>query len=608
MNIILTIKSILNYLYNHLIDLIYVKKIKFENGSEITGAISSNNIYDIKLLSQIIANKGFSFLCHNTKKFLSQNDVPTVYNDIKNKYDNCDFTFSTVSTYTNKPVIQYDNGYFYFVNDYKVKKSATIDLGSPIDVINLADYLDIMQNSQEKYNLLKFGDTWFLMYSKYSGGATWYFAFFNNDWTLKYANINVDDYIKNRTIGSMFFDNQNSVLYFTNSNNQLVSVNANNGVVTVLSTNVPQLSHSMANSMVKVNNMLIFLSKNTNAYPTINYFNLDTNVMTGGTAISLSYGSWQKSCLLYDNNTLYLIGSDSSKLSFMTSSDLGATWSAITNTSYSWGNHIEVVKYNNTIYILLGNNSGIIKTTDWINFEQYITFNYSEYGDSYFNYMNLYDNGFFVLSNVQSFNISSYLFSSYIKTVYTDSLTINGSLVSVNYYKYNEWKIAISDGGSNDNAINTFFNFYGYENYFLLDINNSQIALPRNSNLYTVMFVGNDFIDSVDDLINGNYMKLLTENEVIEDLSSNSVTFNSSNPIKVNSSYKFGELSALTLDTDCYSQNPFGITIEFSSGATATTLTDNSSIVWVDGSSPVPSANKTCLIFIWNNKGFYKEY
>ena len=122
------------------------------------------------------------------------------------------------------------------------------------------------------------------------------------------------------------------------------------------------------------------------------------------------------------------------------------------------------------------------------------------------------------------------------------------------------------------------------------------------------MFVGDDFIDSINDLISGNYLKVLTENDVIEDLSSNSITFNSSNTIKINSSYKFGELSDLTLDTNCYSQNMLGVTIEFSSGATATTLTDNSSIVWVDGSAPVPSANKTCLIFIWDNKGFYKEY
>lgn len=42
MNILLTIKSILNYLYNHLIELIWVKKIKFSDGSEMSSAGGSN--------------------------------------------------------------------------------------------------------------------------------------------------------------------------------------------------------------------------------------------------------------------------------------------------------------------------------------------------------------------------------------------------------------------------------------------------------------------------------------------------------------------------------------------------------------------------------------
>lgn len=42
MNILLTIKSVLNYLYNHLIELIWVKKIKFSDGSEMVSAGGSN--------------------------------------------------------------------------------------------------------------------------------------------------------------------------------------------------------------------------------------------------------------------------------------------------------------------------------------------------------------------------------------------------------------------------------------------------------------------------------------------------------------------------------------------------------------------------------------
>ena len=49
-------------------------------------------------------------------------------------------------------------------------------------------------------------------------------------------------------------------------------------------------------------------------------------------------------------------------------------------------------------------------------------------------------------------------------------------------------------------------------------------------------------------------------------------------------------------------------TIQFTTGATAPSLTDSSGISWVDYSAPVLQANKTYIICIWNKKGFYKEY
>lgn len=49
-------------------------------------------------------------------------------------------------------------------------------------------------------------------------------------------------------------------------------------------------------------------------------------------------------------------------------------------------------------------------------------------------------------------------------------------------------------------------------------------------------------------------------------------------------------------------------TIQFTTGATAPSLTDSSGISWVDYSAPILQANKTYIICIWNKKGFYKEY
>lgn len=49
-------------------------------------------------------------------------------------------------------------------------------------------------------------------------------------------------------------------------------------------------------------------------------------------------------------------------------------------------------------------------------------------------------------------------------------------------------------------------------------------------------------------------------------------------------------------------------TIEFTTGSTAPTLTDNSGITWVDGSAPTLKASKSYIIVIFNKIGFVKEY
>ena len=103
-------------------------------------------------------------------------------------------------------------------------------------------------------------------------------------------------------------------------------------------------------------------------------------------------------------------------------------------------------------------------------------------------------------------------------------------------------------------------------------------------------------------------LHLVAYPENITDLVSTSKTFDSSNKLKVNADYTFGELTSLTFDNLSVDSSPLGTTIKFNSGSTATVITDNSGIDWVDGSAPVPSANKTCLILIFNKIGFYKEW
>ena len=78
--------------------------------------------------------------------------------------------------------------------------------------------------------------------------------------------------------------------------------------------------------------------------------------------------------------------------------------------------------------------------------------------------------------------------------------------------------------------------------------------------------------------------------------------------VKGNKDYQLTNSALSSLTISSCEDSALGTTIKFTSGTTATTLIDNSNIEWIDGSVPTPSANKTCLIFIWNKTGFYREW
>lgn len=78
--------------------------------------------------------------------------------------------------------------------------------------------------------------------------------------------------------------------------------------------------------------------------------------------------------------------------------------------------------------------------------------------------------------------------------------------------------------------------------------------------------------------------------------------------IKANANYVFSN-NAITDITLTACETSFEeTTIEFSTGGSAPTLTDNSGITWVDGSAPTLNASKSYIIVIFNKLGFVKEY
>ena len=185
---------------------------------------------------------------------------------------------------------------------------------------------------------------------------------------------------------------------------------------------------------------------------------------------------------------------------------------------------------------------------------------------------------------------------------FTDTFVISGNTVTIDYAKAQDGTKIVTDF-SQISSMETVGNYLGYSNYYFLSQTTGYegVTLPYNSNLWTWMYVGDNYEET--NIPTGNATRLLPQAEVITDSSANV-----SLDVKGNKDYQLinSALTSLTITTCEDSQ--LGTTIRFNSGTTATTITDSASIDWVDSSAPIPSASKKCLIFIWNKIGFYKEW
>ena len=166
-------------------------------------------------------------------------------------------------------------------------------------------------------------------------------------------------------------------------------------------------------------------------------------------------------------------------------------------------------------FCLCFGNNNVYSTTDFNTLTIYES-NISTYSSMYNCYTNYIqtDDYFFVLCNLSTSGTIPYNFfgSSLIPKAYTDNYTINGSTVNIQYYKNEDWKICIAgENGTDDINLDKVFNYLGYLNYWRLDRNGQTVTLPRNSNLYTQMYVGDDYEDSDNNLISGSYIAYQTK-------------------------------------------------------------------------------------------------
>lgn len=575
-----------------------------EGGSGGGGGAS---LYDIKTLANSIAEKGWAFQGYSTRQDLSKEFVPKVYNDIKMKYDNCDSAPS--SDYTsllNGNFLRYtlciDDTYIYATNTDQNQQPTYLKrtLKSAFPTTNWENTnIDITRLNG--YKAIEVGDNLIIFQAKRQNQTNKIYVYKKSDLSfIKSIDIK-DSYDRNNAVIHLIKLNGIKTFflsYKTTNDNYVLSkmednVSANEIIIrNDLGGNIGLPAYDESTSTFWFW-YARYICKSTNNFQTIE------NVRVSSYLYDMDYFP---SVYKKDNVIMYT-SMDRVYTGSCYSEDGGNTWNDVKN---NVGNNIKVgclpyfdgekmyaQVWDNTVNTLVYTSVDLKTFTAFMTTQQLgaglVKIIYEPTKDTLF----CQDEG-----NV--------IYLGIIKTVYTDTYTIGGSSISIDYYKYGSFKICVKDSGTNDANIDTVYNALGYENYFVIDDTHETVALPRNSNLWSFMYVGDNYIS--ENIPDGNSTRLLPQANLITDMISTSITFDSTNKVQLNTDYEYGELTALTLGSSSIIDSKLGTTIKFQSGTTATIITDSSNIQWVDGAKPEPSASKTCLIFIWDNTGFYKEW
>lgn len=568
---------------------------------------SANNLFDIKTISEPIIQKGWSCISYPTQNKLDKADVPTAYDFLKDRLDNADITISNwQSLYFNNSIRSFivDNNLLIFNrsnnNLYKCEIGNISD-SSTWTQINLSSRVGFDPNNEDNYKMLITDKIVCFYLSEYN--TNYNLLIILNRQTLEEVKI-----INNSTGSSpQYISLVKDYVYYTINNNTYRFLNT-----TVANDINPELlvSEQDIRLVFKFDGTYYYYIRREGGYPRKWWVNKTVDFSTIIPIGRLSgYGPDAYKCnFTYDNNgNLYNLlpnGQIRKSKNIETWSGYGTeSWE---DTTLDFTNYGSSYQASSDIANIFKNQNGFIieytlqdtgycsllYTTDMINFQSIK--NKVSNNDIYFTDTN---------GNYANYGGYTLYFSDPIavKTDYTD--TING--IDIKYYKNGDWKICTPDiAVGNDDNLQDVFEFLGYLNYWWIDTANEQITLQRNSNMWTMMYVGDDYED--DSLPSGNATRLLPQKNYIEDTTKTNVLFDEDNIIQPNTDYVFGSLTSLEFDTDSYNKNQLETTIQFTAG-TGFTFTDNSGITWVDG-TPTFTIGKTYLVLIVNNLTFIREW
>lgn len=572
------------------------------------------NLFDIKTISEPTAQKGWSCISYPTQNKLSRDEVDEVYTYVRDKLNDCDKELDTLTTIeqntaTSKSLQCYQAGgnYVVFNDDNKLYKAEDINDSSTWTKIN--DY-EINPNT---VGFLE-GET-----SCYNDNNNNIIIINNEDLATVKVLTSPIEIIPQFEFDGYFYGLANGDTYRWKD-----SLDADEIEIELVVAEFSFLSQT--------NNRLDKIYTMIDDYYYFNVYSLSGNVVCGCRAKDLSqpdnyeimgywnkafvdYDFWKHRFLIYDNGVLTatteetIINGDygghdvfefteTSVFDNIDNIDL-TEFTSLSVSNSNWS----IYSFHWGVYILeFTNNNGTQKLflrTD-SNFENFTKLFDGTYTDRDGVTSVLYDENLLVVSDYMPSDDTSILgrlrTADAEKVVYTD--TING--IDIKYYKNGDWKICTPDiAVGNDDNLQSVYEFLGYLNYWWIDEENEQITLQRDNRLWTMMYVGDDYEDA--ELPSGNYRKNKLVNELIE-IDDASITID----VKGNQFYKFTNNAITDITIDSCDDSIEETTIQFTTGNSAPTLTDNSGLVWFGG-IPTLLANTTYVIVIFNKQAFYQE-
>lgn len=475
------------------------------------------NLFDLKINSEPTAQKGWSCISYPTQNKLNKTDVPTAYEFLKDKLDTIDKASTgwqnSTSGYTGDIFYNSLDNYYYFYSGSAICKSRYIDLSDPITIASTSVGAFSMCVINNHTYFFTNGSGWDESTKIYDENGTLLKNF--NIKRPALPRIVIGNKAYTSIIGNYISIQYNkrylALPYFDFSNTNDIQFNENC---------IEEMDNQQIGNSVNLGNKFFASDAGSLFEIDIDTLQWTSYPINSGIAPNNPFVTGifndSKLIVMYNGGAQYPSGYHTRIYQFDINNKNFTSLYSYSNTSWvpspifdsgQFSRNCGIQRLGEYYFVVANNNSAnksskIYQTTDFINFtEFYATTPTETFGYTIDNLLVSPKNEFAIHISHSYTGDNQYLYTVYISVVYTD--TING--IDIKYYKNGDWKICTPDiAVGNDANLQSVYEYLGYLNYWWIDENNEQITLQRNSNMWTMMYVDDDYEDS--SLPSGNYL------------------------------------------------------------------------------------------------------